>query len=345
VRGYRELLRLTDEQRSELTQWAQSRTLPAGDVFRAKLILALAQGKSYSRIAAQLQTSRPTIARWKERFEAAGIAGLDPQYKGTKPRVATPELQAKILRRTLKSPEDGSTHWTCRKMAKSAKVSKSTVQRIWAQARLKPHRLERYMASNDPDFEKKATEIIRLYLNPPHHAAVFCVDEKTAIEALDRLDPVLPLSPGRAERHGFEYYRHGTLSLYAALNAKTGKAEGKTASRHTSAEFISFLEGVFQNARWAHETHIVWITYQRTRHRQSQNFCNGIQKFGSTSRRPTRRGLIRLKSGSPKSNAISLLAACSPRCQIWPAKLRNTFAPIPNLPSLSDGSTLTLAIE
>jgi hypothetical protein len=106
-------------------------------------------------------------------------------------------------------------------------VSKSTVQRILAQAKLRPHRLDRYMASDDPHFEAKAADIIGLYLNPPQHAAVFCVDEKTAIQALDRLDPVLPLSPGRAERHGFEYYRHGTLSLYAALNVKTGRVEGK----------------------------------------------------------------------------------------------------------------------
>ena len=257
MRRCRELLKLSQEQQDELSQWTQSRTLPAGDVFRAKLILALAQGKSYSQIEVQLQTSRPTIARWKQRFEEAGIAGLDPRYTGTNPRVAVPEVQANILRRTLKSPEDGSTHWTCRKMAKAAKVSKSTVQRIWAQARLKPHRLERYMASDDPDFEKKAAEIIALYLNPPQHAAVFCVDEKTAIQALDRLDPVVPLSPGRAERHGFEYYRHGTLSLYAALNVKTGRVEGRTASRHTSAEFVSFLKAVVKNARWAREIHIV----------------------------------------------------------------------------------------
>jgi len=142
-------------------------------------------------------------------------------------------------------------------MAEAVNVSKSTVQRIWAQARLKPHRLERYMASNDPDFEKKAADIIGLYLHPPQHAAIFCVDEKTAIQALDRLDPVLPLSPGRAERHGFEYYRHGTLSLYAALNVKTGKVEGKTAKRHTSAEFVDFLENVIKTARWAREIHIV----------------------------------------------------------------------------------------
>ena len=109
---------------------------------------------------------------------------------------------------------------------------------------LKPHRLERYMASDDPEFEAKAADIIGLYLNPPQHAAVFCVDEKTAIQALDRLDPVLPLSPGRAERHGFEYYRHGTLSLYAALDTATGRVHGKTAARHTSREFVDFLEEV-----------------------------------------------------------------------------------------------------
>lgn len=113
------------------------------------------------------------------------------------------------------------------------------------------------MASNDPEFEQKATDIIGLYLNPPQHTAVFCVDEKTAIQALDRLDPVLPLSPGRAERHGFEYYRHGTLSLYAALNVKTGRVEGKTAKRHASADFIAFLTELIGKTKWAREIHIV----------------------------------------------------------------------------------------
>src|SRR5438128_7141780 len=126
-------------------------------------------------------------------------------------------------------------------MAGELGVSKSTVQRILMQARLKPHRLERYLASDDPDFEAKAADIIGLYLEPPQHAAVFRVDEKTAIQALDRLDPVLPLSPGRAERHGFEYHRHGTLSLYAALETRTGEILGKTSIRHTSAEFVAFL--------------------------------------------------------------------------------------------------------
>jgi transposase len=117
--------------------------------------------------------------------------------------------------------------------------------------------LERYLASDDPDFETKAADVIGLYLNPPQHAAVFCVDEKTAIQALDRLDPVLPLSPGRAERHGFEYYRHGTLSLYAALDTKTGRVHGKTAARHTSADFVDFLGEVVSQCRPRQEIHII----------------------------------------------------------------------------------------
>jgi transposase len=131
------------------------------------------------------------------------------------------------------------------------------VHRVWREAGLKPHRLERYMASNDPDFERKAADIIGLYLDPPRHAAVFCVDEKTAIQALDRRDRVLPLSPGRAERHGFEYKRNGTLSLYAALNTATGKVQGKTAARHTSREFVDFLEDVVGGVEPGREVHII----------------------------------------------------------------------------------------
>src|SRR5271169_1726811 len=253
----RSLLKLRPGQREDLQRWAQSRTLPAGDVFRARLILALADGTTYREIAKSLRTSLPTIARWKMRFEQSGWAGLEGRHQGSKPRAATPKVQARVIRRVQQKPGDGSTHWSCRKLASELGLSKSTVQRILAQAQLKPHRLERYMASNDPEFESKAADIIGLYLHPPQHAAVFCVDEKTAIQALDRLDPVLPLSPGRAERHGFEYYRHGTLSLYAAFNTKTGEVLGKTAARHTSAEFVAFLADIVANQPREKEIHVI----------------------------------------------------------------------------------------
>lgn len=132
-----------------------------------------------------------------------------------------------------------------------------TVQRVWQRAGLKPHRMERYVASPDPDFEQKAADIIGLYLNPPEHAVVFSIDEKTAIQALDRTLPILPLSPGRAERHGFEYVRHGTLSLYAALNVGTGAVEGLTAARHTSADFLAFLDRVVATQPKRREIHLI----------------------------------------------------------------------------------------
>ena len=225
---------------------------------RAKMILMLAEGRAYLEIQKLLQTTAPTISRWKKRFIEDGIAGLmEIRHPGQKPTVITPTLQAKVLEATRRKPKDGSTHWSVRKLARELNISKDTVHRIWRTAGVKPHRLERYMASDDPNFEAKAADIIGLYLSPPQHAAVFCVDEKSAIQALDRLDPVLPLSPGRVERHGFEYYRHGTLSLYAALDVKTGKVHGKTAARHTSEEFVDFLGQVVEQCRPQQEIHII----------------------------------------------------------------------------------------
>jgi transposase len=248
---------LTSDQRCELSSVAQSRSLPAGYVFRAKLILMLAQGASFSAIKRQLQTTAPTIIRWKQRFLQSGLDGLDTYHPGQGVTVLTPALRARILSATRKKPSDGSTHWSCRKLATVLGVSKDAVHRVWKEAGLKPHRLERYMASDDPEFEPKTADILGLYLRPPQHAAVFCVDEKTAIQALDRLDPVLPLSPGRAERHGFEYYRHGTLSLYAALDTKTGRVHGKTAARHTSRDFVAFLEEVVALCPPRQQIHII----------------------------------------------------------------------------------------
>ena len=251
-------IQLSSGQREQLRDPSLSRSLPAGDVLRARMILMLADGHSYFEIQRRLQTTAPTISRWKKRFLSEGVKGLlEHQHPGQKPSLITPQLQARVLEATRRKPKDGSTHWSVRKLARELRLSKDTVHRIWRTAGVKPHRLERYMASDDPDFESKAADIIGLYLNPPQHAAVFCVDEKSANQALDRLDPVLPLSPGRIERHGFEYYRHGTLSLYAALDGKSGKVHGKTAARHTSEEFVDFLGQVVGLCRANQQIHII----------------------------------------------------------------------------------------
>ena len=248
---------LSVAEREELERRRGSRKLRADDVRRARLILMLAAGESYSSIQTSLGCDRGYISRWKKRFLEERLAGLHARHLGRAATVQTPQMEARILSWTRRKPTDGSTHWTTRKLAKKLGVSHMLVARVWKRANLKPHRLERYMASNDPDFEAKAADVIGLYVNPPQHAAVFCVDEKTAIQALDRLDPVLPFSPGRAERHGFEYYPHGTLSLYAAFNTKRGEVLGKTAARHTTEEFVAFLAEIVAQQPRGKEIHVI----------------------------------------------------------------------------------------
>ena len=210
-----------------------------------------------TRIRGQLRCGDTYIARWSRRFAAERLAGLYSRHRGQPATVLTPKVEARILNWTRRGPQDGTTHWSTRRLAKALGLSHMMVARVWTRHGLKPHRLERYMASDDPDFEHKAADIIGLYLNPPQYAAVFCVDEKTAIQALDRWDPVLPLTPGRAERHGFEYARHGTLSLYAAFNTRTGEVLGRTAERHTSGEFVAFLTDLVAHRPRGQAIHVI----------------------------------------------------------------------------------------
>jgi transposase len=253
----KEVLHMTPSERGELQSYLRKRNLPASVAQRMRIILLLDEGAAYSEIRELLGAFPSTISRWKQRYGQDGVLGLATIHPGQPPQKLTPQLRAKVLEKTRKAPPDGSTHWSLRKMAAVMKVNKNLIARIWKEADLKPHRLERYMASDDPEFERKAADIIGLYLNPPQHAAVFCVDEKSAIQALDRLDPVLPMSPGRAERHGFEYYRHGTLSLYAALDVRSGKVHGKTAARHTSDEFVDFLQQVIGLCKPRQDIHLI----------------------------------------------------------------------------------------
>src|SRR6187397_1521479 len=250
-------LTLTTDERTELQRRVRSLKIRVEDARRARVILMLADGDSYSAIEAAVPCYRDYINRWRRRFLADRLEGLQARYRGQPPTVLTAAMEARILEKTRQAPPDGSTHWSTRKLGRLLKISHNLVAKAWQRAGLQPHRFERYTQSDDPDFETKAADVIGLYVNPPDHAAVFAVDEKTAIQALDRLDPVLPLSPGRAERHGFEYYRHGTLSLYAAFNTKTGEVLGKTAARHTSAEFVAFLTDIVVNQPKGKEIHVI----------------------------------------------------------------------------------------
>jgi transposase len=224
---------------------------------RSKIILSIAAGNTQAHTSRTVGCSVNTVRLWKERFVRERLGGLYGRHRGRSRSKESVRLEARVLRLAQHKPADGSTHWSTRKIAAAVGTNHVRVTRILAKAGLQPHRLRRYLSSNDPEFEEKAADIIGLYLKPPVNAAVFCVDEKSAIQALDRLDPVLPLSPGRAERHGFEYYRHGTLSLFAALNTQSGEVLGKTSARHTSAEFVAFLEQIVASQTPAKEIHII----------------------------------------------------------------------------------------
>jgi transposase len=250
-------VRLTADERQALETQARARSGRADAARRARIILLLAEGTSYTDIQQLVDCTAMTIAKWKARFLEERLTGLRGRHQGSKPRVLTAKLEARILNWTRRPPPHGATHWSTRTLARKLGIQHTVVARAWGRAGLQPHRLERSMRSTDPDFETQAADIIGLYLDPPQHAAVFCVDEKTAIQALDRRDRVLPLSPGRAERHGFEYVRHGTLSLYAALETQSGAVLGKTASRHTSEEFVGFLGDVVGAQSASREIHFI----------------------------------------------------------------------------------------
>ncbi len=249
---------ISPPERRELKRAIRSRSVRSEDAKRARIVLKLASGAGVREVSRQMECSVNTVCLWRDRFIAERLGGLYARHEGRSPDVGAEKLEAKIIDWTLhRKPADGTTQWSTRKLAAQLGTTHMRVARVWAKAGLQPHRLRRYKASNDPDFEKKAADIIGLYLKPPVNAAVFCVDEKTAIQALDRLDPVLPLSPGRAERHGFEYFRHGTLSLYAALDTGSGAVIGKTAERHTSAEFVAFLTDLILLHPPNREIHII----------------------------------------------------------------------------------------
>ena len=263
---------LTTVERRELARRMARRRGRAEDARRARCILLAAEGTPWAAIRAQLACSDSYIARWTSRFAQERLAGLYSRHRGQPARTLTPRLEARILDATRRGPRDGSTHWSTRRLGQHLGISHMMVARVWRRHGLQPHRLERYLASDDPDFERKAADILGLYLHPPQHAAVFCVDEKTAIQALDRLDPVLPLSPGRAERHGFEYYRHGTLSLYAAFNTRTGEVVGQTAGRHTSAEFVAFLAALVAHQPRRQAIHVILDNLSAHKTRQVEAF-------------------------------------------------------------------------
>jgi len=233
---------LQPQERDCLKQVLRTTSLSAGLVRRARVLLLLADGVSLREIQAQTGMSPRRIQHWKRSWRNKGLDGLLDAPRSGRPKKLTVAKEAAILAASEGQPPGPVTHWSTRRLARRFGLSNVTVLRVWHKAGLQPHRLRRYMTSPDPNFESKAKDILGLYLHPPDNAAVFCVDEKTAIQALDRSQPALPLRPGQPERQAVEYVRHGTVSLFAALEVHSGKVVGRCAARHTSQEFVQFLE-------------------------------------------------------------------------------------------------------
>jgi len=237
-------LTLTTDERETLARWTRRPTTAQALAQRARLILGCAAGKTNTRVARELRVTKQTVGRWRTRFLADRVDGLLDEPRPGAPRTVTDAQIEAVLTRTLETRPADATHWSTRSMAKVSGLSRSTVNRVWRAFALQPHRTETFKLSKDPLFIEKVRDVVGLYLNPPDRALVLCVDEKSQIQALDRTQPLLPMRPGQAERRTHDYVRHGTTSLFAALDAKTGKIIGQMYRRHRAIEFRKFLDTI-----------------------------------------------------------------------------------------------------
>jgi transposase len=255
-------LRLHGKEREVLESFARAGSTPQKIVLRIRIALRSADGVANHALAAELRTSRPTVLRWRRRFEQAGVQGLleDAPRPGRQRRLSREKEEA-LVNATLYSKPLGATHWSVRSLARAQRVSPATVYRVWREHRLQPHRVRRFKLSPDPQFFHKLHDIVGLYLHPPEKALVLSVDEKSQIQALDRTQPILPLRPGLPERQTHDYIRHGTTTLFAALNVLSGEVLGGCMPRHRHQEFVSFLERIERNTPRRLTVHLILDNY------------------------------------------------------------------------------------
>jgi len=235
---------LTDEERAELEGWARRRTSAAGLAMRSRIVLAAADGGSNTELAQRLGLSLMTVRRWRNRFAALRCDGLLDEPRPGRPRVVDDAQIEALITATLETTPPDATHWSTRSMARQLGMSQSTVSRVWRAFGLAPHRQDSWKLSADPLFVEKVRDVVGLYLNPPERALVLCVDEKTQIQALNRTQPVFPMLPGTPARASHDYVRHGTSSLYAALDMGSGKVIGSLHARHRATAFLAFLRKI-----------------------------------------------------------------------------------------------------
>ncbi len=244
--------------------WLRSPTVPHELAVRAKILLASARGEGVRPLAKRLEVSPNTVSVWRRRDRADGLAGVRTRPRTGRKKTITPAKERAVVAATMRAPK-AATHWSSRTLAKEMGVSFSTVQRIWRQHRLQPHRVGRFKFSTDPEVESKLADVVGLYLDPPERALVLCVDEKSQVQALNRTQPILPMRPGLPARMTHDYERNGTTSLFAALEVASGKVHGQCFARHTHVEFIVFLDSLAKKYP-RREIHLICDNYGTHKH-------------------------------------------------------------------------------
>jgi transposase len=275
-----EAIILTDKEETIINEWAKSKRLPVRIVQRARIIQMAAQNYKNIQIASKLGMSHPTVQLWRDRFLSLRLPGLkkDAPRPGRIPKVSHKKVMA-IVNATLHTTPPDATHWSTRTMAKSQGIGHATVQRIWKQYNLKPHLIETFKLSRDKKFLEKLYDVVGLYLNPPDKSIVFCVDEKSQIQALERTQPLLPLRPGMPARQTHDYQRHGTTTLFAALNMLDGKVIGDCMPRHRHQEFIRFLQLIDTKTPLDLSLHLIVDNYGTHKHPKVQKWLKRHPRF------------------------------------------------------------------
>ncbi len=258
---------LTDEQKQTLERWSRGRSTPARQVLRAQIVLLAAEGKDNQTIAQELNTHRLLVGKWRNRFAAQGLAGIEKDApRGGRPPKARDGMAAKIIQWTTQRKPKNATHWSCRTLAAELGTSRSMVNRVWQANGLKPHLVRGFKVSNDPHFVEKLVDVVGLYLSPPEHALVLSVDEKSQIQALDRTQPMLPLKMGYCSTQTHDYQRHGTTTLFAALDMIEGRLIGACMPRHRHQEWIKFLKQIDRETPADLDLHLIADNYATHKH-------------------------------------------------------------------------------
>jgi transposase len=273
-------LPLSDGERATLERLTRAQSAPHRQVLRARVLLMAADGLANAVIADEVGVTPVTVRAWRTRFAVDGLAGLEKirEGRGRKPSISE-ETVAEVVRLTSTTTPPGATHWSCRTMAKRVGVSPATVQRIWSDLGLQPHRVETFKVSNDPRFEEKLIDVVGLYLNPPEKAIVLCMDEKSQIQALDRTQASLPMVAGRAGTMTHDYKRNGTTTLFAALDVLTGKVIGQCLPRHRHTEFIKFLKTIDREVPDGLQIHLILDNYSTHKHGEVERWLHRHKRF------------------------------------------------------------------